>query len=194
MKILNWEEVEDTSFEKLPAGGYVVMLTSVVDKPAKEYLEVTYDICEGEHAGYYSDDFGQRNLWAHQMRRSYKETARGMFKKFLSTLEKSNPAFTVAEWQRTSDERRLEGLIIGVVLQYEDYTNNRGEDKERLQVVGLYTPDEIRAGDFKLPDRRDTRKGGVAPASPAPAPAPAVQPGMASKPFPANVQSDDLPF
>ena len=160
MKPKNWAGVEEsTPFEKLPAGGYVIRIVGVEDVPAKEYLNIVYDVAEGEHAGFYSDDFGKRNPWAHRFVRSYKETAEGMFKAFLMRLEESNRNFSIANWQVHSDERAFIGLELGIVLQLEQYTNDKGEDKERLEVVGVYASQDIRNGDFKLPPVKDSRKG-----------------------------------
>ena len=159
MKIMNWESVEESApFEKPAVGGYVVRIVDVEDVPSKEYLNVVYDIIEGEYSGFYSDDFGRKNPWTHRFVRSYKETAQGMFKAFLKRLEESNRSFSVANWQIHCDERSLIGLELGIVLQYEDYTNDKGEDKERLQVVGVYASQDIHNGDYKLPERKDSRK------------------------------------
>lgn len=49
-------------------------------------------------------------------------------------------------------------MKIGVVLQYEDYVNRAGEEKERLQVTGVYSADYIRQGKFKVPPRADKRQ------------------------------------
>lgn len=158
MKVLNWESVEESApFSKLPAGGYVIKIVDVEDMPAKEYLNVIYDIKEGEFSGFYSDDFGRLNPWAHRFVRSYKESAAGMFKQFLARLEDSNRDFSIAAWQRRSDERDLIGLELGIVLQNEQYTNNQGEDRERLNVVGVYAAQDIRNGDYKLPEPKDKR-------------------------------------
>ena len=158
MKVLNWESVEEsTPFSKLPAGGYVIKIVDVEDMADKEYLNVIYDIKEGEFSGFYSDDFGKQNPWAHRFVRSYKDSAAGMFKQFLARLEDSNRDFNIAAWQRRSDERDLIGLELGIVLQNEQYTNNQGEDKERLNVVGVYAAQDIRNGDYKLPEPKDKR-------------------------------------
>lgn len=158
MKVLNWESVEEsTPFSKLPAGGYVIRITDVEDVADKEYLNVVYDIKEGDFSGFYSDDFGRLNPWAHRFVRSYKDSAAGMFKQFLARLEDSNKDFSIAAWQTKSDERELVGLELGVVLQNELYTNNQGEDKERLNLVGVYAAQDIRNGDFKLPEPKDRR-------------------------------------
>lgn len=182
MRVLNWESVEEsTPFEKLPAGGYVVKIVDVEDIDRKEYLNVVYDIAEGEHAGFFSSDFALRNPWSHRFVRSYKETARGMFKAFLLRLEESNPGFSIAAWQKKGDERELVGLELGAVVQYEDYTNDAGDDKERLDVVGVYSAADIRAGKFTVPERKDNRTKDSNPYS-----------GQAEQP-PVSVY-DDLPF
>jgi len=158
MRIMNWEGVEEsTPFEKLPAGAYVVTITDVEDVEDREYLNVVFDIKEGEYSGFYSDDFGKKNPWSHRFVRSYKETAEGMFKAFLSRLQESNRGFTVATWQRNCNPHDLVGLELGIVLQTEYYTNDRGEDKERLNCVGVYASQDIRNGDYKMPEPKDRR-------------------------------------
>lgn len=160
MKIKNWELIEEsTPGEKLPAGGYVAVIVDVEDVPSKEYLWIVYDIKEGEHAGHYSDDFGKRNAWAHRFTRSYKDSAEGMFKAFLNRLEESNRGrFDAKAWQARSDEREFVGLEVGIVLQTRFYTNEKGEDKEALEVRGVYASQDVRNGDFKLPEPNDARE------------------------------------
>lgn len=169
MRIMNWTGVEETTpFEKLPAGGYVVTIVDVEDVEDREYLNIVYDVREGEHSGFYSDDFGRRNPWAHRFVRSYKPTAEGMFKAFLSRLEESNRGFSIAQWQVYSDPRALIGLELGIVLQNELYTTDRGEDRERLVVVGVYASQDIRNGEYRLPEPKDARKRVDEMASPLP--------------------------
>ena len=159
MKIKNWTLIEESAGgSKLPVGGYVIRILDVEDVPSREYLRITYDIAEGEHAGHYSDAFGKQNAWSHQFVRSYKDTAEGMFKAFLKRLEESNVGFNIEAWQaRGCNEREFVGLEVGIVLQTEQYTNNKGEDKERLEMVGVYASQDIRNGDFKLPEPKDNR-------------------------------------
>ena len=157
----NWVAVEESTFSKLPAGAYVVRITDVEDMPEREYLNIVYDIAEGQHAGFFSDDFGQRNPWAHRFVRSYKQSAQGMFRAFLSRLEESNATFAISSWQGRSDERDFIGLYLGIVLQTEYYTNNKGEDRERLEVVGVYNVRDIRNGDYKMPEPRDNRTSAI---------------------------------
>ena len=189
MKIMNWTGVEESQpFEKPPAGGYVIRIMDVEDVEDREFLNIVYDIIEGQYTGFYSDEFGQKNPWAHRFVRSYKSTAEGMFKQFLSRLEDSNPEWTVARWTQTCDPAGLIGLTLGVVFQFEDYTNDQGDDKERLNLCGVYSVDDIRAGKFKVPDRKDSRVQ-VAAAGPAAAPAP-----VAAMPVPAAPAAPIVPM
>lgn len=186
MKIMNWTGVEESQpFEKPPAGGYVIRIMDIEDVADREFLNVVYDIAEGQYAGFYSDEFGQKNPWAHRFVRSYKASAEGMFKQFLSRLEDSNPEWTVARWTQTCDPMGLIGLTLGVVFQFEDYTNDQGDDKERVNLCGVYSVDDIRAGKYKVPDRKDSRTHVPGVAQPAPVaavPAPVAAPAAPQMP------------
>ena len=57
-----------------------------------------------------------------------------------------------------ADEREFVGLELGVVLQTRYYTNDKGEDKEALEVRGVYASQDVRNGDFKMPEPRDDRE------------------------------------
>lgn len=197
MRIMNWEGVDESSFDKLPAGGYVVEIKAVEDVPSKEYLWVVYDVAEGPQRGFYSDDFGLKNPWAHRFARSYKESAKGMFKAFLCRLEESNPGWSLARWQQRCDERELVGLKLGVLLGLEQYTNEKGEDKERLNVVAVKAAHDIRDGNFSVPEPVDNREGTkpVPKDELPPVAKPAQKPEPAANvPKPAQVSDDDLPF
>lgn len=162
MKVKAWNLIEEsTGGAKLPVGGYVIKILDVEDVPSREYLRITYDIAEGEHAGHYSDAFGKQNAWSHQFVRSYKDSAEGMFKAFLNRLEESNKmskGFTVEKWSERSDERDFIGLTLGAVIQKRLYTNDNGEDKEALEVARVYAAQDIRNGDFEVPEPRDVRE------------------------------------
>lgn len=162
MQVKNWALIEEsTPGSQLEPGGYVAVITNVEDVPEKEYLRITYDIAEGDHKGHFDDVWGRNNAWAHQFIRSYKEKAEGMFKAFLNRLEESNKhtkGFTVATWQVNSNEKSFIGLEIGLVLQKRLYTNEKGEDKESIEVRNVVAAQDIRNGDYKLPDPRDERE------------------------------------
>ena len=153
MKLINWEEVEESKpSTMLEPGGYVCRITAVEDVPSKEYLWIVYDVIEGERAGVYAG-LPKSDDWKHRFTRSYKDTARGMFKAFVNRVEESNPGF---KWDG-SDERQFVGKLVGLVFQKEQYTNDKGDDKERTVVVGVESADDIRKGGYYMPEPKDRR-------------------------------------
>jgi hypothetical protein len=171
MKKVNWTSVQasQNGGKKLPAGGYVLIITNVKDVEDKEYLEVEWDINEGEYKGHFSDEWGRTNTFAHSFKVSYKDSAAGLFKQFLSCLEKSNPSFNIEQWQAQSNPLAFVGKIIGASWGTEKYTNQNGEDRERMTFPLYWSADDIRTGNFEVPKDKDNRKH-----TSTPAPAPAV--------------------
>ncbi len=177
-KSTNWTEVKASSTSSmLPAGGYVAKITAVEDVESKEYLRFTYDIAEGEHKGFFETD---DRVYVHQFVRSYKEKASGFMKKFLECIEGSNDDFTLEGWD--SEPNDLVGKLIGIIVQREDYTNNDGEDRARMNVEEFAKADDIRNGRYKLPEPKDNRvNSGDKPAEPT------IEPGQ-------SIYDADLPF
>lgn len=153
-KNTNWTEVSAAGTSKMiPAGGYVAKILSVEDVESKEYLRFTYDIAEGEHKGFFETD---DRPYTHQFIRSYKDTASGFMKRFLDCIDNSNDDFDLSGWGNDPDD--LVGKKVGVIIQREDYTNNDGEDRARMNVVEFASADIIRNGRFVLPKPEDNRK------------------------------------
>lgn len=149
-----WTEVSAAgSSSMLPAGGYVARITAVEDVESREYLRFTFDIAEGDHKGFFADD--DRD-YTHQFVRSYKQKAAGFMKRFLECVEGSNDKFTLDGWD--NDESDLIGLLVGIIVQREDYTNASGEDRARMNVEDFAKADDIRNGRFKLPEPKDNRE------------------------------------
>lgn len=166
MRSLNWGNIQSTGdgeFTPLPAGPYVARITAAEDKADKEYVEVVFDIAEGEHAGYYGDDWGKAHPYAHHFFMSYKETALGMLKGRLEAIQASNPGFDpFAAW----DAGRLDifvGRLVGINLQEEEYEDRNGEVRTRLNVCQVVDAAKVRAGEVKPRDKKPL-KGGSAPA------------------------------
>lgn len=139
-------EVQDGEFKQMVAGGYVVRITEVEDNQEKEYLKVVYDIADGAFKGFYSDDYYTDKDYAHRMFRSYKESARGMFKQFYTAVEKSNAGYTFK-----GDENTLVGKLVGIVLSEEEYESNNGDIKTKLVVKYVKTVEDIRKGNYTVP-------------------------------------------
>lgn len=153
-KNTTWSEVSAAGSSNLiPAGGYVARIISVEDVESKEYLRFTYDIAEGEHANFFADE---KLPYKHQFIRSYKDSASGFMRRFLDCVEESNSNFTLAGWNNNPYD--LVGKLVGVIIQREDYTNNDGEDRARMNVVDFANIDDIRNGRYVLPDAVDNRK------------------------------------
>ena len=116
----------DGGFEKLPAGPYIAKIVDMVDNDSKQYVELVFDIAEGEHANFYGDKWGKEHPFAHHIFLSYKDTALGMLKGRLQAIQESNPGFDpFAAW----DADRLDmfnGRILGINLQEEEYERNDG--------------------------------------------------------------------
>ena len=149
-----WTEVEAVGTSRmLPAGGYVAKIVDVEDVESKEYLRFTYDIAEGQQKGFFEAD---DRVYTHQFVRSYKETARGFMKRFLDCVDGSNADFKLEGWDNDPDD--LKGKLVGIIVQREDYTNNDGEDRARMNVEDFAKADDIRNGRFVLPEPKDNRK------------------------------------
>lgn len=155
MKQINdWENIKEaTEFPKLTEGGYIGIVKIVEDDSGKEYLKIGYDIAEGEYKDYYTKLYNSQNFWGGTFYRSYKESASAFFKGFITAIERSNPAY---KWNW--NEQTLKGKLIGLVLGLEEYIPTMGEHagkvKERLYVAQVRTVDEIRTGNYKIPEKK----------------------------------------
>lgn len=154
-KNVTWTEVEAAGESRMiPAGGYVAKITAVEDVESKEYLRFTYDIAEGEHKGFFEND---KRVYVHQFVRSYKDSAASFMAHFLKCIDGSNSSFTLDGWD--NDPNDLVNMLVGVIIQREDYTNGDGEDRARMNVEGFAKVDDIRNGRYVLPEPKDTRSG-----------------------------------
>lgn len=167
MRSLNWNSIQssgDGEFTPLPAGPYVARITSMTDNPAKEYVEVVFDIAEGEHAGYYSDDWGKQHPYAHHFFMSYKESALGMLKGRLEAIQASNPGFDpFAAW----DAGRVDmfaNRLVGINIQEEEYERD-GEVKTRMNVCQVVDAQRVRDGKVKPRAKKSIGGGGSAKAT-----------------------------
>lgn len=131
MRPLNLDSVKashEGEFASLPSGAYACKITSVEDKPAKEYLDVIFDIIVGEHAGFFSDDFYKDKPWAHHMILSYKETALPMLKGRLETISECNTGFDAVAAINAGQEQMLVDKVVGVVFRQEEYYDKKTDE------------------------------------------------------------------
>lgn len=164
MRSFNWNSIQssgDGGFTPLPAGPYVARIVDAIDNAQREYVEVVFDIAEGPHAGFYSDDWGKSHPYAHHFFMSYKDTALGMLKGRLEAIAASNPGFDpFAAW----DAGRLDifvGRVVGVNIQEEEYERNDGEVGTRLNVCQVAPAQDVRDGKVKPREKKKLGGGGM---------------------------------
>lgn len=149
MRSINWNNVQasnDSGFKRLPAGPYVARIIDAIDKPEKEYVEIIWDIAEGEHTAFYDDAWGQAHPFAHHLFMSYKEKALGMLKGRLEAIAASNPGFDpFAAWDAGRADM-FKGRLIGINLQEEEYEDREGEVRTRLNVCQVVGAQKVRDG------------------------------------------------
>ena len=161
-KIENFDSVSETNDSPRrnpPAGGYVCTVFAVLDVPEKEYLKMEFDIAEGEYKNYALTMLEKYGFNPLRMVKSYKESARGFFKRFISAIEKSNPGY-VWNW----DEATLVGKRFGAVLGEEQYRKGNGDIGTRLYVDREMSVAKLKEGAFTVPELK-TLPGTAAPAS-----------------------------
>ena len=145
-------EASGMDFERLPAGGYIGVITAVEDEVKKEYLSIVYDIAEGPKKGFYGDAWGKDHPYAHRLIASYKEKALGMFKGRLKAIDESNGTDFVKAAVTGFDEQQLVGKLVGLIIGYEEYETDRGEIRERSYVKTACSVEKIRSGNFTVPE------------------------------------------
>lgn len=155
MKKINWNEVNESGGQPQP-GGYICKIIAIDDDEQREFLKIYLDIAYGEHAGYFEDLYDRFGFYGLTHIRSYKETAKGLFKKFLKTLEDSNAEFVADRFD--NDPQKLIGLELGAVLQLRRYTKQNGLDGTQLRVPQICTRQAIFDGNFIVPDEIDDRE------------------------------------
>lgn len=170
MKNINWNDVQEaTERRDLPVGGYVAGICKATDEPAKERLNIEWEVTEGEFKGYWREqtasliERGKLNpgewAWGGKTIKSYKEKALPFFKGFITAVEQSNPGYKF-----NNDEKTLRGKLVGVVLREEEYMGNDGNIKTKLVVDRFTSVDKIRSGDYEVRSKKTLAGGsGSAP-------------------------------
>ena len=187
MRSVNWNNItasSDGGFTPLPAGPYVARIVNMLDNESREYVEVIFDIAEGEHAGYYSDDWGKSHPYAHHFFLSYKDSALGMLKGRLDAIAKSNPGFDPEAAWNAGRLDMFANRLVGINLQEEEYERNDGETGTRLNVCQVVDAQLVRDGKVKPRDKKPLGGGRVGIGKVA----------TASSSFAASAMSANIPF
>ena len=138
--------LQDGEFQKLPAGGYVCIITGAdvtTSQKGSKQLVLEVEIAEGDFAGYFKKDKYKPQYYKTIF------TKEGKFSPYLKgvlmNIENSNSDFKAAASLNTND---LVGKKIGMVFRDEEreYKGNIYTDAKPPKTV-----DEIRNGNFTVP-------------------------------------------
>ena len=155
---INMQNIDTAGGDRPGAGGYVIKITKVVNRPDKKYIEIEYDIDEGKFQGHYTDLYDRKGYWhGHgRFRKSTKDKALPYLKAFIELVQAENngaPGLVVGDFENI-DESKLPGCRLGVVYGMEEYIGNDGKVKQRPDFFNAeFVPIErIRNGEFEVPD------------------------------------------
>ena len=161
-KPTNYDSINENGLSrKLPMGGYVCIIRKVTDVTDKQYLEIEYDVYEGEYKNIAVDTYEAWGRWNHTFRVYYTEKSLWRLKKFISRLEATNPGFSF-DW---GNPQCIVNKGIGLIIGYREYYSSKdGSLKDALDVQDFCTATEVR--EDNLPKQPECR----APKDPPPAP------------------------
>lgn len=155
MKQFDLTKVETIQEHKrLIPGGYVCKITNVKDNANKEYLELEYDVAEGDCKGYYQELYQSKGFWGGKLYKSYSEKGLPFFKAFIDALTESNRG-----WIWNWNESIIRGCEIGFVLGEEEYNKNDGNVGKGLYVSKIVPTDKIRRREFDIPALKKLNNG-----------------------------------
>ena len=148
--ISNWENISATTMnDRMPAGGYVCVIKKCTDNPDRQCLTFEVDVVEGPWKNYAADTSERAGFWPLDFVKSYKPKAQGFFKAMIEAIAQTNSGF-VWDW----NEKKLIGKGVGIVFREEEYEGRDGKVKTRLKPFEFKTANEIRQGDFTVPERK----------------------------------------
>lgn len=169
-----YEAKKAASRQALPAGGYVV---KVLDAAEASYawgrvLQISFDVAEGEHAGFFTRDYkenpNEEKKWRGVLRLpepkedGSKEdgwTIRS-FNNAMFSFEDSNPGF---HWDW--DEKKLKGLTVGALFRNREWEWD-GRTGWTTECFTLVPAEDIRDKKFTQPkDKPLPKKEAVRPAA-----------------------------
>lgn len=157
IKNYSGQKAEKTfSSKKLPAGGYVVKIVNakVEDYKWGSVLVLAYDVCEGDYAGFFKDQFdsnpnedkkwkGTYRLTVPDEDSQYFESNKRQFNNFIYALEDSNKGY-----HYDADESKFKDKKIGVIYRNREWEMN-GSTGWTTECGTVTNVDDIRNNTFK---------------------------------------------
>ena len=149
---------------QLPVGAYICQILkaeeTVYSSPKGEWhkLEVSFDICEGEHKDFYANDYrsqsGEDKKWKGVLRMNIPTDdgseadgwAKRSFKTNILAIEESNNGY---HWDW--NEAQLKGKTVGIVFRSEEWEYN-GKRGWRTAPFKMVPAADVKSGNIKIPD------------------------------------------
>lgn len=186
----------DSDVSRLPAGCYVckvLKMEEAVAQSGKQMVVMYYDIAEGEHAGYYDQQYKREKQSSSEAKWRGKYylfpyTKDGFtnpsFKGALTCIEKSNMGFKVI-WPLNFD--MFKGKLIGLLFREEDVLWE-GRVITTVRPCAARTVDDIRNDRCTIPKKKELNNGQGGQSANA-------QSVYSTQEFtPTTVDTDELPF
>ena len=150
-----------TEGESLPKGGYVCKILNAQVKEGKngQYIQIAYDIAEGEFEGYFKKIFDakkdENKKWSTYFFLNIPKDdgsekdgwTKRSFKTFTNALEDSNEGYHF-DW----DETKFKNKLIGGLFHYEEYQRQDGKVGRSTKMKNACSVAKIHSGNYKLPD------------------------------------------
>ena len=179
-QIEGWDLVNEAGeLKQLPTGAYACKIIEVIDNVDKEYLDVYFDIVEGEFKNYFTTLFNSTGKNYGRIARSYKTNALPFFKAFITAVEKSNPGY---KWDW--DEKSLNGKLCAVSFRDEEFETD-GVVKVRAKPEEIRSIQALKEGKIEIKPIKKLER------------LPSAEELMASRntiESPTQIDDEDLPF
>ena len=145
----------------LPKGGYVckILNAQVKDGSNGQYVQIAYDIAEGEFQGYfrklYDAKKDENKKWSTYFFLNIPNDdgseadarTKKSFKTFTNALEDSNEGYHF-DW----DETKFKDKLIGGLFRIEEYQRQDGKVGRSTKMGWACSVAKVRSGNYKLPD------------------------------------------
>ena len=137
--------------ETIEANGYVMKVMAAIVDNKYNRLQLQLDITEGEKAGYYQKLYDKAGFWGMTLNLYLDPQSTWKFARCIDAVKASNEGFT---WNDDSenDEMSLVGKYLGVVTRKKEYLGNDGIVKRKLVPYSTVSVQDIRDGNFTIPD------------------------------------------
>lgn len=177
--------------ETLPAGGYVAKVkdVKVTNYGYGDVLVLAFDIAEGEHKGFFQQDFSDQTREDKKWRGTFMLNipqdngsekdgwAKNTFNSVMYAFEDSN-----RDYHWNWDEKSLKGKEIGVLFRNKEWEFD-GRTGWTTECCTMIPAQDVRDGKFKMPKDKPLKKSQSAAAS-----------VPAGSDYEEIVGDDDLPF